>query len=133
MTLTLNADKAYTVVGYVRSRGDASQIVRIGPYQKHRPSNLILLPQRRYPWVTLMSTSHIIIRLPDSSQTAQFLIYPNLRVAKSNSITGTLVGSLAVLQAMITLFGSLSSEAFQQLPRTTLPIIRTNTPKGVSR
>lgn len=121
------------MVGYVRSRENTSQIVRIGPYQKHRPSNLVLLPQRRYPWVSLMSTSHIIVRLPDSSQTAQFLVYPNLRVTKSNSITGTLVGSLAVLQAMIALFGSLQSDAFQQLPRTTVPIIRTKTLKGVSR
>jgi hypothetical protein len=133
MTLILKAEKAYTVVGYIRSRGDASQIIRIGPSQKHRPSNLVLLPQRRYPWVMLPSTSHIILRLPDSSQTAQFLVYPNRRVAKSQSISGTLVGSLAVLQAMITLFGSLNSEAFQSLPHVTVPIIRSKPSKGVSR
>jgi hypothetical protein len=133
MTLILNADKAYTVIGYIRTVGRVSQIVRIGPYQKHRPSNLILLPQRRYPWVTLNSTSHIIIRLPQGAEIAQYLVYPNVRVAKSTSITGVVVASLHVLQAMITMFGSLNSEAFYALPRTILPIIRSKPSKGVSR
>jgi hypothetical protein len=136
MTLVLKAEKAYTVVGYVRTTGQTrrvSQIVRIGPYQKHRPSTLVLLPQRRYPWVVMRSTTHIIIRLPDSSQTAQFLVYPNLSVAKSNSITGIVVGSLHVLQAMIILFGALDSPEFTALPRVTVPIIRSKPSKGVSR